>query len=65
MLNRRVGSCGLSPGRGVSPSRHRDGDQPGVTVRTEITGEVGKHAVEQFVGVGWFEFGVVGWLSVL
>jgi hypothetical protein len=49
----------------VSPSRHRDGDQPGVTVRTEITGEVGKHAVEQFVGVGWFEFGVVGWLSVL
>ena len=37
-----------------------NGDEPCVELWTQITGEVGKHAVEQFMGVGRFGFGFVG-----
>ncbi len=41
----------------------KNGDQSCVTFRAQVAGEVRKHAVEQFVGVGSVSFRFVGRLA--
>ena len=58
-----AGSCGLPPRRRTAGTCDGHGDQSGVALWAEIPGEIGEHAVEQFVRVGRFRFGLVGRLT--
>ena len=56
-------SRGFPPGWGLTGTDHRDSNKPRVTFRAEIAGEVGEHAVQQFVGVRRLGLGFVGRLA--
>jgi len=58
-----VRSCGLSLWGRMGMANNRNGYESSVTLGAEVAGEVGEHAVKDFVGIGWLGFRFVGRLA--